>query len=129
MNGQYGGSGPGAGPTGGVGATGPSIWNDPQLLAIILGMGAQAVAGEHQQSWQARLGKGAMELGQSFKMAKAMESRRAENREFWERLFGTLAGGGEEDVMSMAPKRGGMPGMAPSIPQQRVNPMTQMLGG
>lgn len=120
----------------------PNVQIDPDLLAIMLGMGAQVVAGTHPQSWQAQLGKGAMGLAQSFKMAKALERRRGEERDFWKRLFGTLGGGGEEaaleePLMTMAPRQpsGFMHAMrGPSKPPVTgfptyKNPMTTMLGG
>lgn len=121
----------------------PSILSDPNLLAIVLGMGAKAIGGP--ESWQGRLGAGAMGLGQSFKMAKALERRRTEEKDFWKRLFGTLGGGGEEESpMTMAPSGPGAPthpsgfgygtvakSTKPPVtgfPTYR-NPMLTMLGG
>lgn len=69
-----------------------SIWDDPNLLAIMLGTMGQAIMGRHQQTWQAQLGKGAVGLGQSFKMAQLAARRQEEEREFWKAITGAISG-------------------------------------
>ncbi len=72
-----------------------NIWDDPNLLSIMLGTMGQAVMGKHQQSWQAQLGKGAAGLGRSFKMADVVarrEQERKEERDKWLSIFETVSG-------------------------------------
>ena len=74
------------------------VSKDPDLWSIILGMIGQATMGEHQQSWQAQLGRGAAALGQSGKAALAAEEmgKRTEERETrWMDLIRSLSRGGE----------------------------------
>ena len=72
-----------------------SIWDDPNLLAIMLGQMGQAVMGEHQGSWQAQMGKAATGLGQSSKMADVTarrEAERKEERDYWRKLVEGMSG-------------------------------------
>lgn len=72
-----------------------SIWDDPNLLAIMLGQMGAAVMGEHQQSWQAQVGKGAAGIGQSFKMADVVarrEQERKEERDRWMKIIEGISG-------------------------------------
>jgi len=95
---QY--TGGGVAPVGQVPSASPttpktSIWDDPNLLAIMLGTGAQAVMGKHQQSWQAQLGKGATGLGRSFKMADVVarrEQERKAERDRWMKIIESVSG-------------------------------------
>lgn len=58
----------------------------------MLGTMGQAVMGEHQESWQAQMGRGAAGLGQSFKMAKVMEEREAERKKRWDEIIRMISG-------------------------------------
>jgi len=87
--------------------TEPSIWSDPNLLAIMLGTMGQAVMGEHQQTWPAQVGRGAVGLGQSFKMAGLMETREEERRKRWDDIIKMISGLGEPGGAA-APPMGGL---------------------
>lgn len=84
-----------------------SIWSDPNLLAIMLGEMGAAIMGEHQDTWQARMGKSASGLGRSFKMADIAarrEQERKADRDYWRRAFESISGhqGPQEtDTMSL----------------------------
>jgi hypothetical protein len=77
-----------------------SIFSDPTLLSMILGQTGAAMMGPEQESWQANIGKMVSGLGQSFKMAKALEAQRADERSRWDQLLRLLAGGGMETPAS-----------------------------
>ena len=77
-----------------------NIWQDPNLMSIMLGMIGQAAMGEHQQTWQSQLGGAATALGRSRKTALAAEEmgKKGEERESWWRdLFRSMYGGGEAE--------------------------------
>lgn len=69
-----------------------SAWKDPQHWQILLGTLGKAIAGPHQQSWQAQLGGTMAQMGQAQKMAQAEEARGAESRGRWEQLMKLLGG-------------------------------------
>ena len=72
-----------------------NIWDDPNLMSIMLGMMGQAVMGEHRSSWQAQMGKAATGLGQSSKMADVTarrEAERKEERDYWRKLVEGMSG-------------------------------------
>ena len=92
---------------------------DPQHWQIILGTLAKAIAGEHQQSWQAQLGGTMAQMGQAQKMAQAEEARRAESKTRWEQLFGKLSGG-EAAATAAAGK-----GMTPAREEYYMGALTQ----
>ena len=82
-------------PAAGAQPTRPSIWSDPNLLAIMLGTMGSAVMGKHQESWQAQMGKGAAGMGRSFKMADVVarrEQERAAERDRWLKIVETMSG-------------------------------------
>lgn len=70
------------------------IWSDPNLMSILLGMIGSAAMGEHQQGWQAQLGRAATMMGQSRKAALAAEEMKGE-RQDWRNIIRSLVGGGE----------------------------------
>jgi len=70
------------------------IWSDPNLMSILLGMIGQSAMGEHQQGWQAQLGRAATMMGQSRKAALAAEEMKGE-REEWRKTIMSLIRGGE----------------------------------
>lgn len=83
-----------------------SIWKDPTLLSMILGQTGAAMMGPEQQSWQANIGQMVSGLGQSFKMAKALETQRAQERALWDRIIKALGGGGTTETGAEVPKAG-----------------------
>lgn len=82
-----------------------SVWGDPQHWQIILGTLAKAIAGPHQESWQAQLGGTMAEMGQARQMAQAEETRRAEEKRRWERYVKAIGG----ETVSPAVGEGALP--------------------
>lgn len=91
---------------GGLGAAagGEGEWyKDPNLLSILLGQGAQAVMGSHQQTWQAGVGRMGAGIGIANKYG--MESRKR-----------------EQDMMSMLAKAFGFtPKGTPGATSAKIN--------
>lgn len=63
-------------------------WKDPNFLATILGQGAQAVMGPHQQSWQAGFGKMGAGLGEANIYSRESRKREQEMMSMLARAFG-----------------------------------------
>jgi len=78
------------------------IWSDPNLMGILLGMVGQAAMGEHQQGWQAQLGRAATAMGQSRKAALAAEEMKGE-RQDWRDIIRSLISGGEGETQFQLP--------------------------
>ena len=85
------------------------IWSDPNLMSIILGMVGSAAMGEHQQGWQAQLGRAATMMGQSRKAALAAEEMGKERKD-WRNIIRSLIGGGEAGAELGVPETEGLGG-------------------
>ena len=83
------------------------IWSDPNLMSILLGMIGQAAMGEHQQSWQAQLGRAGTMMGQSRKAALAAEEMKGE-RQDWREIIRSLISGGKGEPEPTVPDTGGL---------------------
>ena len=90
------------------------IWSDPNLMSILLGMIGQVAMGEHQQGWQAQLGRAGTMMGQSRKAALAAEEMGKERKD-WRDVIRSLIGGGEVGgVEPQVPDVGG-PGLSSEL--------------
>lgn len=83
------------------------IWSDPNLMSIMLGMIGSAAMGEHQQGWQAQLGRAATMMGQSRKAALAAEEMGKEKQD-WRNIIRSLIGGGEAGPELEVPETEGL---------------------
>ena len=83
------------------------IWSDPNLMSILLGMMGQAAMGEHQQGWQAQLGRASTMMGQSRKAALAAEEMKKE-RQDWLTTIRSLISGGEAGPELEVPETEGL---------------------
>ena len=91
----------------------PFDWN---LLAMMLGRGAQAFSAEEPASWQHQLGGAAAGFGESRKYAEAATKAKAEERNLTQQLIDIMRGG-------VSPQ--GIPGLT----SMKVSPKGEMVLG